>query len=75
MSDEGFTPRERPLPDDYPVYGDYVYIVDGCIYRSDWHGITVGDLKLRLKAKEVRNCDIYGRRALATSSDPSEDRQ
>lgn len=58
----GFTEKERALPDDYPIYGDYLYVVDGKVYRSDWHDITVRELKRHLKATEVRNCDIYGRR-------------
>lgn len=63
--------RERMLPDDYPIYGDYLYVVDGEVYRSDYHGITAGELKRRLGAKEIRNCDIYERRraALAAAHD------
>lgn len=50
--------NEPILPDDYPIYGDYLYIVDGKVYRSDWHGITVRQLKRELGATEVRRCDI-----------------
>jgi hypothetical protein len=53
--------EENVLPDDYPVYGDYLYVADGKVYRSDWHGITVRQLKIREGFKEVRNCDIMGR--------------
>lgn len=49
--------NERILPDDYPIYGDYFYLADGKVYRSDWHGITVRELKAREGFKEVRNCD------------------
>jgi hypothetical protein len=52
---------EPILPDDYPIYGDYLYVVDGKVYRSDWHDITVGDLKRYENCSEVRRCDIVGR--------------
>lgn len=55
---------EPILPDDYPVYGDYLYVADGEVYRSDWHDITVRELKAREKFTEVRRCDIYGRKRL-----------
>jgi hypothetical protein len=55
---------EPILEDDYPIYGDYLYVTDGKLYRSDWHGITVRELKGREGFKEVRRCDIYGRQAL-----------
>ena len=51
-----FYPNERILEDDYPVYGDYLYLADGRVYRSDWHGITVAELKCRQGFKEIRNC-------------------
>jgi hypothetical protein len=50
-------PNETVLPDDYPIYGDYLYLADGKVYRSDWHGITVADLKKIEKFSEVRRCD------------------
>ena len=53
---------EPILDDDYPVYAGYLYVVDGKVVVSDWHEITVRELKLRLKANEVRKCDIAGRR-------------
>lgn len=56
--------NENLLPDDYPIYGDYLYVADGKVYRSDWHGINVRTLKLREGFKEVRRCDISGRAAL-----------
>lgn len=55
--------NEPILADDYPIYGDYLYVADGRVYRSDWHDITVRQLKGREGFKEVRRCDIYGRRA------------
>lgn len=58
-------PNEEILADDYPVYGDYLYVVDGKPYRSDWHGITVRELKRREGFKEVRRCNIYARKEAA----------
>lgn len=55
-------PDETVLPDDYPIYGDYLYVADGKLYRSDWHGITVRDLKRREGFEEVRRCNIEARR-------------
>lgn len=57
--------EEPILPDDYPIYGDYLYVADGKVVRSDWHGITAAQLKRHLGAAELRRCDIAGRRALA----------
>jgi hypothetical protein len=54
--------NERVLPDDYPIYGDYLYVVDGKVYKSDYHDVTVRHLKHYLNAKEVRSCDIFGRK-------------
>lgn len=53
--------KERVLEDDYPIYADYFYMVDGKVYRSDFHGITASDLKRRLGASKITNCDIFGR--------------
>jgi len=52
--------NEPILDDDYPVYGDYLYIADGKVIRSDVFG-TVRDLKRDLKATEIRRCDMGGR--------------
>lgn len=57
--------NEPVLPDDYPVYGDYLYVADGKVIRSDLHGATVSRLKRSLGAAEIRRCDITGRQALA----------
>ena len=57
--------NEPILPDDYPVYGNYLYVADGKVIVSDWHGVTVAKLKYELGAKEIRRCDMYGRKALA----------
>jgi hypothetical protein len=56
-------PDEDELPDDYPVYGGYLYVADGEVYRSDWHCITVRELKARTGFKEIRCCNIAARRA------------
>lgn len=56
--------NEPLLPDDYPIYGNYLYVVDGRVYRSDWHDITARELKAREGFSEVRRCDIFGRRKL-----------
>lgn len=58
---------ERVLEDSYPVNWDYYYVVDGKVIRSDIRG-TVFDLKVYLDAKEVRSCDIFGRRELQKAS-------
>jgi hypothetical protein len=53
--------NEPVLPDDYPIYGDYLYVADGQVYRSDWSGITVRELKRYEKFSEVRRCDMVAR--------------
>jgi hypothetical protein len=60
--------NEPILADDYPIYGDYLYVADGKVVRSDWHGITAREFKAHLKAKELRRCDIIGRQALKARS-------
>lgn len=52
-----FFENEKSLPDDYPVYGNYFYLADGKVYRSNWHNVTVGELKRREGFQEVRNCN------------------
>lgn len=56
-------PNEDILPDDYPVYGNYLYVADGKVIMSDWHGITVARLKAHEGFKEVRRCNVYARKA------------
>ncbi len=53
--------NERILEDDYPIYGFYFYVADGKVVQSDYHGITAAEFKKRIGAKELKNCDIYGR--------------
>ena len=53
------TDKETVLPDDYPVYGDYVYIIDGVFKLSNLISGTVADLKRMEKAEEIRRCDLF----------------
>jgi len=62
--------QEPILEDNYPVYADYLYVCDGKVIRCDLMDGNVADLKrdlrghYKLEAKEIRRCDIEGRRAL-----------
>lgn len=60
-------PDEEVLEDDYPVYGNYLYVADGKVYMSDWHGVTVKYLKAKEGFKEVRRCNISARKAALAS--------
>lgn len=63
--------NEPVLADDYPIYADYLYVVDGEVYLSDWHGITAAELRRELGAAEIRSCDIFGRQdAAKTEGEP-----
>jgi len=53
--------NENILHDDYPVYFDYAYIIDGVPKKSDIQG-TVADLKRLHNAKEIRNYKIFAER-------------
>ena len=55
--------NEPVLSDNYPIYGGYLYVADGKVVESDWHGITAKEFKWHLRAKELRRCDIVARRA------------
>jgi hypothetical protein len=60
---------EPLLADDYPVFGNYLYVCDGKVISSDVFG-TVADLKkdlrtyYKLEAKEIRKYDFNGRQQL-----------
>lgn len=54
---------ETVLPDDYPIYGDYLYVADGRLYRSDYHGVTARYVKVKEGFTEMRRCNIEARRA------------
>jgi hypothetical protein len=58
------TLNEPILADDYTVYADRTYVADGEVITSDWHVITVRELKMRIGAKEIRRCDLVGRSML-----------
>lgn len=47
-----------PLPDDYPVYWDYMYMADDTPVRSDMQG-TVLDLKRDLRGRGIKAENIY----------------
>jgi hypothetical protein len=65
-------PNEPVLDDDYPMYGDYWYVVDGKALRSEWHDVTVARYKRLTGAKEVRRCDISWRSRAPSGSAPKE---
>ena len=46
----GVQENENILADDYPVYGDYLYVVDGQVIRSDVFGTV-------RTCSRVRRCD------------------
>ena len=51
---------EKLLPDDYPIYVGYYYLVDGEVKISNIHS-TVGELKSVALAKEIRSCSLVDR--------------
>ena len=57
---DGVVDGENVLDDSYPVYGDYLYVADGKVIRSDIFG-TVRDLKRDTGAKEIRRCNMDDR--------------
>lgn len=54
---DGVMDGETVLDDAYPVYGDYLYVADGKVIRSDVFG-TVRHLKADTGAKEIRRCNM-----------------
>lgn len=60
--------KEDVLPDDYPIYGNYLYVCDGKVYMSDWHDVTVAYLKKKEKFAEVRRCNIMARQEALKAS-------
>lgn len=64
----GIMEDENPLPDDYPVYWDYLYVIDhngGRVIRSDIQG-TIAELRRDLtkrgfEAAVIRNCKFIPR--------------
>lgn len=65
--------NERELPDNYPVYWDYLYVCDDKVIKSDVKG-TVLDLKrdlrsfYKMEAKVITNCDIFGRNEITKNN-------
>ncbi len=51
---------ETILPDDYPVFYMYWYLLDGEPQRSDIEG-NVATLKQDTGAKEIRRCELIKR--------------
>lgn len=60
---DGVVDDEPVLADNFPVYGDYLYVADGRVVRSDVFG-TVRDLKRNVKATEIRRCNMAARNLL-----------
>lgn len=52
------TENETILPDHYPLYAGYVYIMDNKFARSNVI-CTVAELKLESGIKEIRRCDLF----------------
>lgn len=61
--------EERILPDDYPVFCDYLYVVNNKVIRSDVQG-TIRDLKrdlrshFKIEVSDIYSCDIEGRKEI-----------
>lgn len=53
-------PQENALPDDYPIYLGYLYVVDGKVVQS-MENSTVGTWKRVKGCKQVTSCDIAAR--------------
>lgn len=53
-------PKERELPDDYPIYAHYLYVVDNRVWRAPWN-MTAAQLKKTGGFNSVKNCDIAAR--------------
>ncbi len=51
---------EPVLPNNYPVFGDFWYVVDGEPKRSPVFGV-VANLKAEWDTTEIRRCDAVGR--------------
>jgi len=58
--DKNLTLDEPILPEDYPIYYGYNYVIDGKVVNSDIQG-TARELKLYHKGTEIRRCDMVGR--------------
>lgn len=57
-------PDEDILPDDYPIYGGYLYVADGKLFESPFFSqMTVARVKAKEGFKEIRRCNIPARQA------------
>lgn len=54
--------NEMELPDDYPVFPMYLYVVDGTMFRHVRPQSTVGQVKKAFGFKSFKNCDIATRK-------------
>ncbi len=52
---------ETVLPDDYPMYADYSYILDGSICHCWVTGYNVREIKRRNNVTEIRRLDVIAR--------------
>ena len=58
-----FNPKtEKVLPDDYPMYDSYWYLLDGKPERNERGRLTVGTYKRLSGVKEIRRCDAVERK-------------
>lgn len=58
-----FNPKtEKVLPDDYPMYSGYWYLLDGKPERNERGRLTVGTYKRLSRVKEIRRCDAVERK-------------
>ena len=53
-------PEETVMPDEHPVHGMYVYIVDMRFARCMWTESTVGEWKRKEGIQEIRRCNLFG---------------
>lgn len=57
-----FNPKtEKILPDNYPMYAGYWYLLDGKPERNEHGSLTVGAYKRLTGVKEIRRCDAIER--------------
>lgn len=56
-----FTQFETVIPDDYPVYWDYIYIIDGKVFISDVKGTILTLKHDLLKQGKINSLDVEAR--------------
>lgn len=58
-----FNPKtEKVLPDDYPMYAGYWYLLDGKPGICKLGGLTVSTYKRLSGIQEIRRCDVVERK-------------